>query len=121
MRTRLLVIVVALIVLLVSCSTTKPIWFIATPGYVESRLAAREQALRGDYTARIVELEAELEHQRAVSEELASLAGVIKQVEASNHELQGLASEVERELAELPSETIAIIVDALNRHLEQIR
>jgi len=121
MRTRLLVIVVVLVVLLTSCSTTKPIWFIATPGYVEFQLAAREEALRSDYTARILELETELETQRAVSDELAALAEVIKQVEASNQELQGLAGKVEKELDELPSETIGIIVEALNRHLEETR
>jgi len=118
MRTRSLVIIGALTVLLASCSTTKPIWFIATPGYVESQLAVREEALRNDYTARIVALETELESQRAVSDELAALAEVIKQVEASNIELQGLAAEVEDELAELPDETIRIIVEVLNRHLE---
>ncbi len=118
MRTHSVVVAIALLVLLASCSTTKPIWFIATPGYVESQLAAREEALRSDYTARIVELEIELESQRAVSEELASLAEVIKQVEASNLELQGLAGEVEKELAGLPSETIRIIVEVLSRHVE---
>ena len=118
MRTRSLVIIGALTVLLASCSTTKPIWFIGTPGYVESQLAVREEALRNDYTARIVALETELESQRAVSDELAALAEVIKQVEASNIELQGLAAEVEDELAELPDETIRIIVEVLNRHLE---
>lgn len=104
--------------LLVSCGTTRPIWFIATPGYVEAQLASREEALRRDYEGRIAELEQELGNQRVVSDELAGLAGVIREVEASNRELQNLAAQVEDELEGLPRETIRIIVEVLTRHLE---
>ena len=114
-------IVLAALGLLVSCRTTEPIGFIATPGYVEAQLAAREEALRADYGARIAELESELAEQRAVSEELASLAAVIRDVEASNRELQGLASQVEQEIRDLPTTTIEILVEVLTRHLEGAR
>jgi hypothetical protein len=104
--------------MLLSCRTTEPVWFIATPGYVESRLAAQEEALRNDYERRIADLEEELESQRAVSEELAGLADTIKDVEQSNRELQDLAGQVEREIEGLPEETIRLIVDVLSGHLD---
>lgn len=103
---------------LAGCQSTSPILFIATPGYVEAQIAMREEALRQDYDARIVELEQQLSDQQAVADELSGLSDVITEVEASNRELQDLASVVEQELTDLPLETIQIIVDVLTRHLE---
>lgn len=119
MRVRYALLTLALGVL-VSCQTTRPIWFIATPGYVDAKLATQEEAIRSDYESRISQLEAELDSQRQVAQELADLSGVIREVEASNRELQELAAQVERELAGLPEETIRLIVEALTRHLEEI-
>jgi uncharacterized coiled-coil protein SlyX len=104
--------------LLAGCQTTQPLWFIATPGYVEAQLAMREEALRQDYEGRIEELEKEVAEQRAVADELAGLAEVIREVEASNQELQTLATAVEAEIEDMPEETIRIIVEVLSRHLE---
>lgn len=104
--------------LLVGCQTTQPLWFIATPGYVEAQLAVQEEALRQDYEGRIEELEQELTEQRAVADELAGLAEVIREVEASNQELQTLATAVEAEIEDMPEQTIQIIVEVLSRHLE---
>ena len=120
MKARYLI-AVAVLGLLASCQTTEPVWFIATPGYVDSRLAAQEEALRGEYGTRIAELEREVESQREIASELSELATVIRDVEASNRELQDLASQVETELAEIPEETIQLIVDVLTRHLEATR
>jgi uncharacterized coiled-coil protein SlyX len=103
---------------LAGCQSTEPFLFIATPGYVEAQLAMSEEAIRQDYEARIADLEAELAEQKAAADELASLAGVITEVEQSNRELQELASRVEEEIQDLPYDTIEIIVQVLNRHLE---
>ena len=108
----------ALLGLLLGCQTTQPLWFIATPGYVEAQLAMQEEALRQDYEGRIEELEQEVTEQRAVADELAGLAGVIREVDASNQELQTLAAQVEQEIEDLPEQTIRIIVEVLSRHLE---
>jgi hypothetical protein len=111
-------IVVLVLGVLVSCQTTEPIWFIATPGYVEAQIATREAALRRDYDVRIEALETELDDQRRITDELAGLSEVIREVEASNVELRELAARVEEEIADLPEETIRTIVDVLTRHLE---
>ncbi|MFP4115332.1 MAG: hypothetical protein ACOC1I_03905 [Spirochaetota bacterium] len=118
MKARNLAIVVAM-GFLVSCRTTEPVWFIATPGYVEAQLAAREEAIRSDYERRIANLEAEVEQQRDVSDEVADLAEALQDVEDSNRKLQDLADTVEEELAALPEETIRLIVEVLSRHLEE--
>lgn len=117
MKGRIIITVFALGAL-ASCQSTEPIWFIATPGYVEAEVATSEDALRREYDARLEELEAELASQREVTEELAGLSEVIREVEASNEELQGLAAQVEDEIAGLPEETIRTIVDVLTRHLD---
>lgn len=107
------------VVLLGSCQTTEPLWFIATPGYVEAQVATSEQALRREYDVRIKELETQLAGQREVTDELAGLSDIIRDVEASNAELRELADQVEREIEDLPEETIRTIVDVLTRHLQE--
>ena len=82
MRVRYVMLTLALAVL-ASCQSTKPFLFIATPGYVEAKLAAQEEVIRSDYEARISQLEAELSSQREVAQELADLSGVIREVESS--------------------------------------
>ena len=118
MKGRIIIAVLAL-AMLAACQSTKPVWFIATPGYVEAEVATSEDALRKEYDARIEELESELASQREVTEELAGLTTVIRDVEASNAELRDLASQVEDEIAALPEETIRTIVDVLTRHLDE--
>ncbi|MFW5776557.1 MAG: hypothetical protein ACOCZB_04640 [Spirochaetota bacterium] len=118
MKGRIIIAVIALGAL-AACQSTKPVWFIATPGYVEARVATSEDALRQEYDARLEELQTELASQREVTEELAGLATVIRDVEASNAELQDLASQVEDEIAALPETTIRTIVDVLTRHLDE--
>lgn len=118
MKGRIIVMVIAAAAL-AACQSTEPVWFIATPGYVEAEVATSEESLRRDYDARIEELEAELASQREVTEELAGLSEIIREVEASNEELRDLASQVEDEIAGLPEETIRTIVDVLTRHLEE--
>ena len=107
------------VVLFAGCATTEPIWFIATPGYVEAQIATSENATRGDYEAQIARLQDELDAQRTVSDELAGLAEVIAEIESSNQELLGLADELEDRLAELPRETIRQLVEILQQHLEE--
>lgn len=125
-RVRLTLFAVAAAGMLAGCATTKPIGFIATPGYVESRIATSENAMRADYEARLAEkdrqisqLQAELRAQRQVTEDLAGLADVVMEVESSNRELRDLAVVVEDRLAELPRETIRELVRALERYLEE--
>ena len=108
--------VVALV--LAGCQSTKPILFIATPGYVDAQIAMREEAMRQDYDARIADLERELAVQKSAADELANLAGVITEVEQKNRELEELAGRVEQEIQDLPYDTIEIIVEVLTRHLE---
>ncbi len=105
-------------VLLAACRTTEPIWFVATPGYVETRIAASEAALRGDYDQRLADLQRELAEQRAVAERLATLSELIEAVDASNRELRDLADQVEEQLAGLPEEILREIIDALRAHLD---
>ena len=118
MRARWVVLVMAVIATTVGCSTTEPVWFIATPGYVEAQIATREHALRREYDDRIYGLEHELESQRRVSNEVADLGRAIREVEADNRELQVLAAEFERAIQGLPAHTIQAIVDALTGYLE---
>ncbi|MEE8440209.1 MAG: hypothetical protein V3S41_00690 [Spirochaetia bacterium] len=106
-------------VLLAGCATTEPIWFIATPGYVEAQIATSESATRQEYEAQIARLQDELDAQRAVSNDLAALADVIAEIESSNRALLGLADELEDRLAELPRETIRQLVEILQQHLEE--
>lgn len=108
---------VALLVL-TGCASTEPIWFIATPGYVDSRIAVSEEAVRGEYEAEIARLEQELDEQRRVADELAGLAAIIEEVDRSNRELRDLATAVEQRLQTLPTETIRLIVDVLQEHLQ---
>lgn len=110
---------VSLVLLLAGCQTTEPIWFIATPGYVESRIAGSEAAMRREYELEIAELRRRLAEQEAAAAELAELATVIRDVEASNKELQQLAQDVEERLNELPTETIHMLVDVLSEYLEE--
>ena len=107
------------VLVLAGCATTKPIWFIATPGYVEARVATSEDATRLEYEAQIARLQDELDAQKAVSDDLAALADVIGEIESSNQELLGLADELEDRLAELPRETLRQLVEILQRHLEE--
>ncbi|TVQ19398.1 MAG: hypothetical protein EA382_16435 [Spirochaetaceae bacterium] len=111
----------SLTVFLAACRTTEPIWFVATPGYVETRIAASEAAVRSDYDARLLDLQREIDEQRAVSERLASLSELIEAVDASNRELRDLAVRVEEQLAGLPEEIIREIVGALTAHLDARR
>jgi hypothetical protein len=101
------------------CASTEPIWFIATPGYVDSRIAVSEEAVRSEYEAEVARLEAELQDQRRVSEELAGLAAIIEEVDKSNQELRELASAVEARLEMMPTETIQRIIDVLQEHLQE--
>jgi hypothetical protein len=121
-----LAVLAAAAVMVSGCATTKPIWFIATPGYVEAQIASSEDAMRAEYESRLAEkdreiarLREELDAQRAVAEDLAGMADIITEVESSNRELQSLASDVERRLEELPRDTIQELVDILARHLEE--
>ena len=111
--------VAILVIMASSCASTKPIWFIATPAYVEAQIATSEDATREEYDARIRQLEAELDSQKTVSSELAALAEVISEVESSNRELVRLADDLEDRLAELPGETIREIVEILQRYLDE--
>ncbi len=108
------------LVLFAGCATTEPIWFIATPGYVEAQIATSENATRLEYEAEIARLQDELNAQRAVSDELVALADVIAKIENSNQELLGLADELEDRLSELPHETIRQLVEILQQHLDEI-
>ncbi len=107
------------LVLFAGCATTEPLWFIATPGYVEAQIATSENAVRMEYEAEIARLQDELNAQRAVSDELVALADVIAKIENSNQELLGLADELEDRLSELPRETIRQLVEILQQHLEE--
>jgi hypothetical protein len=118
MRARWVVLVTVVIAAAAGCRTTEPVWFIATPGYVEAQLATREHALRREYDDRIHGLEHEMELQRRISNEMADLARAIRDVEAENRELQVLAAEFERAIRDLPADTIQAIVDALTGYLE---
>ncbi|MFW5776562.1 MAG: hypothetical protein ACOCZB_04665 [Spirochaetota bacterium] len=117
MKGRIIIVCIALGAL-ASCRSTEPVWFIATPGYVEAEVTTSEDSLRREYDARIEELEAELASQREVAEELAGLSRVIRDIETSNDELRDLASRVEDDIARLPADTIRTIVEVLTRHLE---
>ena len=107
------------VLMLAGCATTKPIWFIATPGYVEAQIATSENATRLEYETQIARLQDDMDTQRAISDELAALADVIAEIEGSNRELLGLADELEVRLAELPRETIRQLVEILQQHLEE--
>ena len=110
------------------CRTTEPVWFIATPGYVESRIARSEDALRLEYEAELAEQAMEIERLRvdltmhqAIAEELTALARIIREVELNNAELRELGAALEQRLTGLPEETIRLIVEALTRELESSR
>ena len=118
LKMRRLALLLSVTVLLAACRTTEPIWFVATPGYVEARIAASEAAVRSDYDARLHELQRELDDQRAVAERLATLSELIEAVDAGNRELRGLANQIEEQLAGLPQEIISEIIDALTAHLD---
>jgi len=125
MKYRLIVILVVTLGVLVSCHTTEPIWFIATPGYVDAQIASSEETMRMEYERLLVQkdreiarLQRELDEQRAVAEELSGLADLIREVDADNRELKGLASQVEVRLDQIPNETLQILVELLTRHLE---
>lgn len=90
------------------CASTEPIWFIATPGFVEAQIMASEAAVQADYEeklaqrdARIDELEAELSAQQAVAEELRELVGDISRIDL------------------LPTETLRLLVDVLDDYLRE--
>ncbi len=107
------------------CATTEPIWFIATPGYVEAQIATSEAAMRQEYEVQLAEkdrqiarLESEMQAQRRITDEVATLADVITEIESSNRELRGLAQEVELRLDALPRETIQELIEALEHYLE---
>ena len=119
MKTKWVAICLLATISLAGCATTKPIWFIATPGYVEAQIATSEDATRSEYEAQIAQLQRDLNAQRAVADELAALTGVISEIESNNRELLGLADELEDRLAALPRETIRQLVDILERHLEE--
>ncbi|MFW6211751.1 MAG: hypothetical protein ACOC8L_02525 [Spirochaetota bacterium] len=102
-----------------ACQSTRPIWFIATPGYVEARVASSEEAIRAEYELQIEELQAELEEQQRAAEELSQLASIIEEVDASNKELQELAREVEQRLEALPNETLELLIEVLSEYLDE--
>ena len=90
------------------CASTDPIWFIATPGFVEAQIMASEGALQADYEeklaerdARIEKLESELAAQQAVAEELRALVGDISRIDL------------------LPTETLRLLVDVLDDYLRE--
>jgi len=118
-RTRMVVLATIALTVAGGCASTDPIWFIATPGYVDSRIAVSEEAVRAEYESEIVRLEQELEAQRQVADELAGLAAIIEEVDQSNRELRTLATAVEQRLETLPSETVQLIVDVLQRYLDE--
>jgi hypothetical protein len=120
MRIRLIMLVAIVAVVFSGCATTKPVWFIATPGYVETQIATREHALRREYEDRFYGLEHEIEAQRRLSNELAGLSQVIRELEADSRELQIFATELEQAIRHLPAHTIQAIVDALKAHLESL-
>lgn len=119
----------ALVLLATSCRTTEPVWFIATPGYVE----AREEALREEYDRRIYDLELEIAAQRqradqlsrevaearTRADELEGLATIVREVESGTRALQELAYVFEQEIRLIPEQTIHLIVAALTGHLER--
>lgn len=105
--------------LLAGCATTEPIWFIATPGYVDSRIARSEEETRQQYEQEIASLEQEVDEQRTAARELAALADVIAELESSNRELLGLADDLEVRLANLPDETIRQLVTILEDYLAE--
>ena len=109
----------ALWLVLSGCATTKPIWFIATPGYVEVQIATSEEATRQEYEAEIAQLQGDIDQQRAAAEELAVLASVIAEIESSNRALLDLADELEGRLAALPQDTIRELVNVLQIYLEE--
>lgn len=78
-----------------------------------------EDAVRAEYESEIVRLEQELVEQRQVADELAGLAAIIEEVDRSNRELRTLATAVEQRLETLPSETVQLIVDVLQRYLDE--
>jgi hypothetical protein len=125
MKYRIVILLLVTLGLLAACNTTQPVGFIATPGYVDAQIAASEEAMRLEYESLLVQkdreiarLQRELEDQRVVADELAGLADLIRDVDASNRELQELASEVEVRLQDIPNETLEILVEILSRHLE---
>ena len=125
MKYRLVITLILVLGILVSCSTTDPIWFIATPGYVDAQIASSEETMRLEYERQLVQkdreiarLQRELEEQRAVADELAGLVDLVHRIDADNHELMGLADQYEAELARIPNETLQILVELLSRHLE---
>lgn len=105
-------------VLFAGCQSTRPIWFIATPGYVEARIAGSEEAIRAEYELEIEKLQARLTEQEQAAEELAQLASIIEEVDANNKELQELAQGVELRLDDLPEETLQLLVEVLSDYLQ---
>lgn len=121
-------------ILAAGCSTTKPILFIATPGYVDQEIAAvRNEVERAvaenESEAAIVSEEVEvireeiaavseeLERQREVAAELAALAEDLAGLQASTAELEALAAQVEGRLGSLPLETLQLLRDVLAEYL----
>lgn len=113
-----IIVTIAAVSFLAGCATTEPIWFIATPGYVESRIATSEEATRRSYEAEIAQVQSELESQREVASELAAMADIIAEVEQNNRELLALADVLEDRLQNLPTETIRQLVIILQEHLD---
>ena len=124
MRSKIVLLVV-MIAALFGCASTDPIWFIATPGYVESRIMVSEAALQEDYGARIAEkdteilaLKDELAAQRDTARELAALVDTINDLDRSNRELQDIAAAAQSRLDRLPTETLELIIEVLAGYLE---
>lgn len=118
----------AVVTVSTSCASTKPVLGFATSAYVDQQLDARATALASDLeeTRRQVgRLAAELDEYTATADELTALLdrideviGDYEQTKAATEELQQLAVQVEQRLEELPTETIAQIVEVLQEFLE---
>ena len=119
MKTKWVAAAILIAIALSGCATTEPIWFIATPGFVEAQIATSENATKLAYENQIAQLQGEINAQRAVSEELGGLVDVISEIEDSNRQLLGLADELEDRLSSLPQETIRQLVDILENYLEE--
>jgi len=109
---------VAAVLVLAGCATTEPIWFIATPGYVESRIATSEEATRSAYEAELARLQAQIDSQNEIVSRLDSMSDVIAEVEKNNDDLLALADVLEERLQNLPTETIRELVAILQEYLD---
>jgi len=117
-RLRGILVVACAALLSAGCQSTRPIWFIATPGYVKARIASSEEAIRAEYEIEIEKLQEQLAEQERAAKELSQLASIIEEVDASNKELQELAQDVEQRLEALPNETLKLLVEVLSEYLE---